>query len=221
MSLLHQDSPEEANAVARGEELTKGSSHVVLATVIAVVLVTIAIAAYVLVEEKPPAATGEVVQVWTHTIHTQTSGIDANGAPMAKEHFDQVLVITHVKLKNQSDKPLFLHEILTNAKPDDTIVSSYAAITADYERIFILHPELAALHSNAISPRATIAPGQTLDGNFISAFRLTKEQWDARKDWGADPSHGDPGSKFGLNYSFSIQYQHTLVIAPHTPVIEQ
>ena len=66
MSLLHQDSPEEIDDAALGEELTKGTSHVVVATVIAAVVVTIAIAIYVLAGQKPPAATGEIVQVWAH-----------------------------------------------------------------------------------------------------------------------------------------------------------
>ena len=56
MSLLHQDSPEEADAIARGEELTKGSSHVVWASISAAVIVSAAIALYVIVEQKPPRA---------------------------------------------------------------------------------------------------------------------------------------------------------------------
>ena len=44
MSLLHQDSPEEIDDAARGEEFTKGTSHVVWASALATVLVTVAIA---------------------------------------------------------------------------------------------------------------------------------------------------------------------------------
>jgi hypothetical protein len=102
MSLLHQESPEEVDDAARGEEFTKGSSHVVWASIIAFVLVTIAVAGYVIAGQKPPVATGEIVQVWAHPRHVETSGIDANGAPMAKQSFDQVLVFAHVRLKNQS-----------------------------------------------------------------------------------------------------------------------
>ena len=206
MSLLHQDSSEEIDDAARGEEFTKGSSHVVLASLVAGVLVSVAIAAYVLAGEKPPAATGEIVQVWAHPRHIETSGIDANGAPMAKDSFDQILVIAHVKLHNQSKEPLFLHEILTNTTLDDGIHSSYAAIVADYERIFIVYPEMAALHGAALSAQATIDPGQTVEGNIVSAFRLTKQQWDTRKD---------------LNFTFGIRYKLNLVLAPHTAVIEQ
>src|ERR1035438_5962332 len=111
MSLLHQDSSEEIDDAARGEEFTKGSSHVLWASLVAGVLVTIAIAVYVLAGQKPPAATGEIQQVWVHPQHTETSGLDANGAPMPKESFDQVMVFALVKLQNQSKQPLFLHNI--------------------------------------------------------------------------------------------------------------
>ena len=42
MSLLQQDSTELDDA-ARGEELTKGSSHLILTSIVAAVIVTIAI----------------------------------------------------------------------------------------------------------------------------------------------------------------------------------
>ena len=47
MSLLRQDSPQLDDA-ARGEELTKGSSHLLWTSLIAVVVVTAAIAVYVI-----------------------------------------------------------------------------------------------------------------------------------------------------------------------------
>jgi hypothetical protein len=206
MSLLHQDSPEEIDDAARGEELTKGTSHVVVATVIAAVLVTIAIAVYVLAGEKPPVATGEIVQVWSHAMHTETSGFDANGAPLPKESYDHVLVFAHVKLHNQSDKPLFLNQIMTNATLDDGLHTSYAASAADYDRVFIAYPELASLHGKALALDATIEAGQTQEGDIVSSFRVTKQQWDARKD---------------LNYSFGFRYQPSLALAPKTAVIEQ
>jgi hypothetical protein len=36
--------------------------------------------------------------------------------------------------------------------------------------------------------------------------RLTKQEWDARKD---------------LNFTFKFQYQNSVTLAPHTAVIEQ
>ena len=131
MSLLHQEEKDDA---ARGEEYTKGTSHVILATVVAAVLVSIAVAAYIFVGEKPPAATGEILEMWAHPMHTVSSGWDANGAAIPKEEIDQVLLFTHVRLRNQSKQPIFLHQIVSNATLADGIHSSYAATPTDFER---------------------------------------------------------------------------------------
>lgn len=205
MSLLQQDSPE-LDVAAQGEELTKGSSHPLAAGVFAAVLVSMAIAGYFIAGTKPPAITGEVEQVWAHPQHTETSGFDANGAAMAKESYDQVYVFALVKLHNQSDKPLFLHNIMTNATFDDGIHSSYAATASDYDRVYLAYPNMPVAKGKALPPQSTIPPGQTVEGIFVSAFRLTKEQWDARK---------------GLDFTFGIQYQPSLKLAPHTLVTDQ
>jgi hypothetical protein len=198
MSLLQQDFAQLDDA-ALGEEFTKGTSHVVWAGVIAALLVTAGIAVYVIAGQKPPVASGEIEQVWVHPQHTETPGFDANGALMPKESFDQVLVFAQVKLHNQSKQPLFLLNILTNATLADGIHSSYAATAADYDRVFIAYPTLDVPHGKALSPHATIDPGQTLEGTIVSSFRLSKQEWDARKD---------------LNFTIAFQYQPSVTLAP-------
>jgi len=221
MSLLHQESEEEIDDAARGEEFTKGSSHVVWASIVATVVVAIVVAVYVVAVEKPPVARGEIVQVWAHPSHVETSGFDANGEAMARESFEQVLVFAHVKLRNQSNVPLFLEDVLANARLSDGTLSVSAGDAAQYQEVLLAYPELTALRGNALSPRTMLAPGESLDGITFWILRVNKQQWDARADWKPDSRHGDPGSKFGLNFTFSFQYQHSLVLAPHTPVIEQ
>jgi hypothetical protein len=204
MSLLHQEKLDNA---AKGEEYTKGTSHVVIATLVATVVVAAAIAIYVIAEEKPPVATGEIVAVWAHPQHIETSGFDANGAPMQKQIVDEVLVFTQVKLHNQCDHPLFLQDVLTNATLDDGIHSSYAANKADYDRAFLAYPGLTVPHGPALSPLDTeIDPGQTVEGSIFSAFKVSKEQWDARKK---------------LDYTFAFRYQPDVVVTPHVAVTEQ
>ena len=113
----------EIDDAARGEAYTKGSSHVVIATIAAAILVSLAIAAYVILEQKPAPATGEIEQVWIHPQHTETSGFDANGAPMPKESYDQIYVFALVKLHNQSKGPLFLRNAMVNTTLADGIHS--------------------------------------------------------------------------------------------------
>jgi hypothetical protein len=206
MSLLHQDTPEVTDDAALGEELTKGSGHIMWATVIAAILVSVAIAVYFIAGQKPPAVTGEIVSVWAHPQHTETSGLDAAGAPMPKEVFDQVLVFAEVRLHNQSNQPLSLLNILTNSTLQDGIHSSYAASQSDYDRIFLAYPDMPVPHGPGLPLSLTLDPGQSADGTFVSSFRLTKEQWDQRKD---------------LTFSFSFRYQPVLTLIPKTAIIER
>jgi hypothetical protein len=206
MSLLQRESSEKADDAAKGESFTKGTGHLVWASIVATVLVTIAIAIYVIAGQKPPAVTGEIVAVWAHPQHTETSGLDANGAPMIKESFDQVLVFAEVRLHNQSKGPLYLLNVLTNAVLEDGIHSSYAASQSDYDRVFIAYPEMPVPHGPALPINLALDPGQSVDGTFVSSFRLTKEQWDARKN---------------LTFTFSFRYQPSLVLTPKTAVIER
>jgi hypothetical protein len=206
MSLLHQDSPEAIDDAARGEEFTKGTSHLVWAGLIAAVLMTVAVAIYVVAGEKKPVVAGEIVQVWAHPRHIETSGIDANGAPMAKQSFDEVLIFAHLKLKNQIEYPLVMQDVLANVTLADGIDSISAGSVAQYDEVFLAFPEVAALRGNALSPHATIAPGESLDGNAFWIVRLNKQAWDARKN---------------LDFTFKFQYQPSVVLAPHTAVMEQ
>jgi hypothetical protein len=205
MSLLTPN-PETTDDAALGEEFTKGSTHLVWASVIAAILVSVAIAIYVVAGQKPPAATGTIDQVWIHPQHSETSGFDANGVPMAKEVYDQIYVFAHVQLHNQSKQPIFLHRITTNTELADGIHSSIAAPSSDYDRVFTAYPGMQIPHGPALSPDTTINPGQTVDGTFVCAFRLTKEQWDAHKD---------------LSFNFSFQYLPDLKLAPQGAVIDR
>jgi hypothetical protein len=192
MSLLQQESQGTA-----GESYTKGTSHVIIATVIAVVLVSAAITVYVIAGEKPPAPTGEVLDVWAHPMHTETSGWDANGAAIPKEEIDQVLLFTHVRLHNQGKQPIFLHQVLANLTLPDGIHSSYAATPTDYERVFKGYSQLQQWHAPAISPDLTLQPGETKEGSFVCSYRMTKADWETRK---------------ALGYTFNFQYLPALTL---------
>jgi hypothetical protein len=202
MSLLQQESKDQAP----GEAYTRGTSHVVIATVVATVLVSIAVAVYIFMGEKPPAATGQIIDSWAHPMHTETSGFDANGAAIPKEEIDQVLLFTHVSLHNQSKQPIFLHQITANITLADGLHSSYAAMPSDFERIFKAYPQLAQWHTNPISPVLTLQPGETKEGTFVCSFRLAKADWDARKS---------------LDFSFNFQYLPSLTITPKDQIIER
>jgi hypothetical protein len=205
MSLLQQNSQEQDDA-SRGEELTRGSSNVLMASAIAALLVIIAIFLYIKLGEKPPVATGQVTNVQGHLMHRETAAFDAAGAAMPQEKFDQVLVFAHVKLHNQSKLPLFLHQAMINVTLDDGIHTSYVAIPSDYDRAFKAYPELAQFHGNPLPSEPTIDPGKDIEGDILASFRLTKEQWDARK---------------GVDFTFGFRYQPFLKVTPTGPVVDR
>jgi hypothetical protein len=222
MSLLHQDTPEEIDDAALGEEFTKGSSHVILASVIAAVLVIAVVGITLLSGRKPPVASGEVVQVWAFPRHGETSGLDANGDAMAKDVFDQVLVFAHVKLQNTSKNPMQVQNVLANVRQADGIpLSVSAGNIAQYQVALLAYPEIVPPAGKPLSPHATLEPGEKLEGNLLWVFRMDRPHWQARKEWQPDPDHDDPGSKFGLNFTFAIQYQKDLVLTPSSPVTER
>lgn len=202
MSLLQQESQRDAS----GESYTRGTSHIIIATVVAVVIISAAMTAYVISGEKPPAATGEILDVWAHPMHSETSGFDANGAPIPKEQIDQVLLFTHVRLHNQSKQAIFLHQVIANATLPDGIHSSYAALPNDYERVFKAYPDLMQWHAPSISPDLTIQPGETREGTFVCSFRLTKADWESRK---------------ALDYTFNFEYLPGLQLTSKGSVTER
>ena len=71
---------------------------------------------------------------------------------------------------------------------------------SDYDRVFLAYPDIPVPHGPALPLNLTPSiPGQTVEGTFVSSFRLTKQQWDARKN---------------LNFSFSFRYQPVLMLTP-------
>ncbi len=206
MSLLHQEKPQELDDAARGESFTKGTSHIVWAAIVAFVVVSVAIFIYVFAGEKPAVATGVVLETWAHPMQTVTPGFDAAGSAVSQDTFDQVLVFTKVRLHNQSKGPLFLHQILTNVTLDDGIHTSFAAMPTQFDRIFIAYPQLAQWKSTPLSPETTLEAGQTVEGTFVSSFRMTKQQWDGRKS---------------MDYTFGLRYQPSLTLKTQGAVTDR
>jgi len=203
MSLLELH-PESADAheIPSGEDFTKGSSHIVIATVVAVLVLVIAIAIFVLSVRKPPVAAGTITAVYTHVSHTLNANPDANGDPVASEPYDQVLVLTSLQLRNQSDKPIILHDMVTNVTLPDGPHSSFVASPADYDRVFQAYPELAKLKTQTITRETMLQPGQTIEGMLVSAFHVNETQWSAHKD---------------LSVTLALQYHPDLVLVPGAP----
>ena len=208
MSLLQiqNDPVHEHDASSEGEDLAKGSSYLLWTTLAAFVVVSIGITLFLMANHKPPVAAGEVTQAWAHGVHTLSTPMDANGVQAPTEQFDQVLVFANIRVRNQSDQPIVLKDMLTNATFDDGVHSSYAAGAVDFDRIFIAYPNLKGLHGKPLIRETSVQPGQVLDGMMISSFHVTQQQWAARKD---------------LNFTIQFKFHPDLVLTPKGPILEQ
>lgn len=204
MSLLelHPDLPD-AHEIPSGDDYTKGSSHIIWATAASVVVLVIAITIFVIAVHKPPVAAGDITQVYVHATHTLNTPVDANGVATAGEPYDQILIMANVQLRNQSDKPIILRDMMTNVTLPDGPRSSFVVPASDYDRVFLAYSELAKLKTHTIARETMIQPGQSIDGMLVSAFHATEEEWSAHKD---------------LSFTFRFQFHPDLVVTPTAPL---
>ena len=205
MSLLQLKDESREDPSAKGEDYAKGSSFLLWTTIAAAIIVSVSIFSFVWSSRKPPVAAGEVTQVWAHAVHTINTPKDANGEPTPGQVFDQILVLSNVRIRNQSDQPIVLREMMTNITLEDGIHSSYAAGPVDYDRIFIAYPKLASLRSRTLVPDTVVQPSQTVEGMLISSFHLSEKDWAVRRD---------------LNISIAFKFHPELVLTPTGPVSE-
>ncbi len=148
--------------------------------VIAAIVVSIALGLYVYLGQKPPVASGEVLTTTVYPVQAVINGgAGDQGMTGAKETNDQVLILTKIKVRNQTNIPLFLQDIsMTIKSPDGTDQENIAANDKDIDRVFEAYPSLRYLKTDSIDRDITLSPGQAIDGLEIFNFPISKVQWD-------------------------------------------
>lgn len=149
--------------------------------VIAAIVLTIALGLYVYLAQRPPVASGEVLASTVYPVHTSiNNGAGGNdGMAGSSESYDQVIILTKIRIRNQTDIPLFMQDIRSAIKlPDGSQQTNEAASEKDVDRVFQAYPSLSYLRADPIPPDITLAPGQAAEGLAIFNYPLTKEQWD-------------------------------------------
>ena len=151
--------------------------------VIAAIVVSIALGLYVYLGQKPPVAAGEILAATVYPVHVQVNnGGGSEGMAGASEYADQVIVLTKIKIRNQTNIPLFLQDISSSIKlPDGTDQENISASDKDVDRVFQAYPSLSYMRSDVIPRDITLNPGQAVDGLEIFNYPITKEQWDKLK----------------------------------------
>jgi hypothetical protein len=149
--------------------------------VIAAVVVSIALGLYVYLGQKPPVASGEVLASTIYPVHTSiNNGAGGNdGMAGSSESYDEVIVVTKVRIRNQTDIPLFVQDIGSVIKlPDGSQQTNVAASNRDMDRVFQAYPSLSYLRAAPIPRDMTLSPGQAAEGLAIFNYPITKEQWE-------------------------------------------
>ena len=148
--------------------------------VIAAIVVSIALGLYVYLGQKPPVAAGEILTMNLYPVHALVNnGGGAEGMPGQGEYYDQLLILAKIKIRNQTDIPLFLQDIAATIKlPDGSEQVNVTASDKDMDRVFQAYPSLNYLRSDSIRRDITLAPGESAQGLTIFNFPITKEQWD-------------------------------------------
>ena len=146
-----------------------------------VLIIAAAILAYIV--HRPPIFAGEVVGVDYYQVPTTiNSGNGMVGMQGDTENFNQLIILAKVRVQNRTNIPLFLQDISAIVTmPDGTSESSVGAGTRDVDRMFQAFPSLASLRSTPFDRSATIAPGQSIEGQAVFSFPFTRQQWDSRK----------------------------------------
>jgi hypothetical protein len=148
---------------------------------IAAIVVSIALALYVYLGQKPPVASGEVLASTVYPVHaTINNGAGGNdGMAGSSESIDQVIILTKIRIRNQTDIPLFMQDIGSSIKlPDGTEQTNVAASDQDMKRVFEAYPSLSYLRADPIHRDITLSPGQAAEGLAIFNYPITKDQWD-------------------------------------------
>ena len=154
----------------------------------AVVVAVACIGTYVWVNEKPPVHAGQVLSVTAFPIHRELStGSGLGGVNGGANVYDETIVIANVRIKSQTDMPLFLHDMygdVTLANGD--IQRDLAASGSDFRKVFVAYPSLASQQKQPMPRGITLAPGQQIEGQMVFHYPISKQDWDSRKSFDID-----------------------------------
>jgi hypothetical protein len=161
------------------------ANHPALVVLAAMFIVVLAIGAYVWINNKPPVHTGQVLSIVAYPIHRELStGSALGGVTGGKDVFDEEIVLANVRIKSQTDIPLFLHDMSGDVTlADGSIEHSMAAGRSDFQKVFIAYTDLGPQKKDPILRDITLTPGQQVEGQMIFHYPITKDQWNSRKSF--------------------------------------
>jgi hypothetical protein len=167
------------------------------------VLVVLAIGAFLWIHFTPPVHAGQVLSVNVYPIHRELStgpvnGSRTDGVQGQPDIYDELIVLADVRIRNQTDIPLFLHDMSGVVHlPNGEDQRSLAASERDFDKVFIAYPDMKPLRKDPLPHDLTLTPGQQVEGMVIYNYPISKAQWDSRTD---------------MDLMFSFLHQKSLVL---------
>jgi hypothetical protein len=111
----------------------------------------------------------------------QGAGAIDNVAAVEVPNQNSVLVALTVTLRNNGEKPLWIHTIEGKLKTPQQEYSDDAASAVDFERYFQAFPALKQNSQAALMPETKILPGNEAHGTVIVSFPVTQDVFDKRQ----------------------------------------
>jgi hypothetical protein len=96
---------------------------------------------------------------------------------------EAVLLTAHVTLQNDTDKALFIKGIRGELRANNQDYKDDAANTSDFERYFTAYTDLRPHAGEPLRTETKVAPHQQALGTVVFAFPVTKQQFDARREF--------------------------------------
>lgn len=184
-----------------GEKITNKPWFPVVVAIAVAVLAAACI--FVWIYTRPAVHAGRVLSVNLYPIHRELSTGPVNksrteGVAGQPDIYDQMIVLADVQIKNQTDIPLFLHDMSGVVHlQDGEDQRSLAASARDFEKLFIAYPDLKPLRKDPLPRDLTLTPGQQVEGMVIYNYPISKAEWDSRS---------------GMDLTFDFLHQHPLVL---------
>jgi hypothetical protein len=196
------------------EELPTTKSGRTFAVVgIAIAVVLVAIAAYVMLNRVTPTAEGNIAHISLY------QPLPAQMADGSTPPGNGLIMLAPVTVRNLSSKSLAIMDLAAVVRVGDTDYKGYAATEADFDKVFRYYPDLEAYRKPILLRHSNIPPGGETQGLVIFNFALTENQWDHASAFFIDTTFDT--TPYVLRLTLPTFPAHETIPAVQAPVIPQ
>jgi hypothetical protein len=195
------------------ETPTTKSGRAFVAVGVAIAIVLIAIAAYVMFNRVAPTAEGDISHIWLY------QPLPAQMADGSTAPGNGLIMLVPVRVRNLSSKPLAIMDLAAVVRVGDTDYKGYAATESDFDKAFRYYPDLGAYRKPILLRHSNIPPGGESQGLIIFNFALTENQWDHASAFFLDTTFDT--TPYVLRLTSPTFPAHETIPAVQAPVIPQ